>query len=99
MPYASLNRKKKNWEIKAGKTDLPVHLPFQNFTDFRLLNLLSSYFLTWEQNIFVYLILRIKFSWNYVFKLIIGNAVFVTKPLLSLITKNMTHLVECSELV
>ena len=61
--------------------------------------LLSSYFLTWEQNIFVYLILRIKFSWNYVFKLMIGNAVFVTKPLLSLITKNMTHLVECSELV
>lgn len=80
MSYASLNRKKKRGKLKQ------VKLPSSAFTLSKLyrfsqfLNLLSSYFLTWEKNIFVYLILRIKFSWNYVSK-VIGNAVFCNQAI------------------
>lgn len=83
MSYASLNRKKKKKrEIKAGKTGLPAHLSFQNFIDFHSFWIFCLHiFWLGKKNIFVYLILRIKFSWKYVSKVIIGNAVFCNQAL------------------
>lgn len=79
MPYASLNRKKKIGKLKQ------VNWPSRGFTLSKLyrfsqfLNLLSSYFLTWEKKHIC--LSHIKFSWNYVFKVVIGNAVFCNQAI------------------